>query len=75
MKFRPQVKSYKHQREFVQWLWGKTTFQSIGMKGGGAFFDPGTGKTKTAYDFISASYMYRGARRVLVLCPINAIGV
>lgn len=73
--FKPQVKSYEHQRKFVQWIWQKTTFDDIGGKGGGAFFDPGTGKTKAAYDFVSASYLHRKTRRALVLCPINAIGV
>lgn len=74
-KFKPQVKSYKHQKDFVTWLWRKTNVPGIGSSGGAAFFDPGTGKTKTAYDFISAGFKFRGVRRVLVLCPINAMGV
>lgn len=76
MRFKPKVKSYKHQRQFVQWYWRKTkNDHAVGSRGGAAFFDPGTGKTKTAYDFISAGYAHRKIRRVLVLCPINAIQV
>ena len=78
MKFKPPVKSYDHQRKAVQWLWLKTKeddLDTAGTKGGGLFFDPGTGKTKAGYDFISALHLHRGVRRILVLCPINAIQV
>lgn len=68
MKFKPKVKPYKHQREGLRWLWKQE-------KGGAFFWDPGTGKTKGAYDYVSASYLYRQVRRVLVVCPINAVQV
>lgn len=75
MKFTPVHKPFRHQRNGLVWLWRKTKQPGEGNKGGGFFWDPGTGKTKTAYDFISAAYYGRKLRRVLVLCPINAIGV
>lgn len=75
MKFKPQVNSYAHQRQFLKWFWQKTDVDGLGSAGGAAFFDPGTGKTKTAYDFVSAAWRYRDLRRVLVICPINAMQV
>lgn len=79
MKFKPNVKSFDHQKRGVRWLWQKTRDDqpvgTVGEKGGGLFWDPGTGKTKGGYDFVSALYKFRGVRKVLVLCPINAIQV
>jgi len=37
--------------------------------------EPGTGKTKVALDFIAALYLYKGVKRVLVICPLAAFGV
>ncbi len=39
--------------------------------GGALFFEPGLGKTRTAIAYAQAE----GAKRVLVVCPVNAIGV
>lgn len=76
MKYKPNLPSFKHQRRGLVWLWNKTqTDIGTGARGGGFFWDPGTGKTKGAYDFTSACYLGRDVRRVLVLCPINAIQV
>ena len=77
MKFKPAVKSFDHQKKGVIWLWRKTKEDdlSVGSKGGAFFWDPGTGKTKGAYDFVSALNLDGRAKRVLVLCPINALGV
>lgn len=75
MRFTPVKKPFDHQRKGLVWLWQKTKGDGIGSKGGGFFWDPGTGKTKSAYDFISAAYLDRGLRRVLVLGPLNAIQV
>lgn len=77
MKYKPNIKSFDHQRKGLVWLWQKTKEDNLdtGSKGGGLFWDPGTGKTKGAYDFLSALVLDGRAKRVLVLCPINALGV
>lgn len=76
MKFKPAVKSFDHQKKGLIWLWRKTEDDlETGNKGGGLFWDPGTGKTKAGYDFLSTLYLHRNVRRVLVLCPINALQV
>ncbi len=75
MKYTPPVKSFSHQRKGLIWLWQKTQGDRVGNKGGALFWDPGTGKTKAGYDLVSASFRHRGVKRVLVLCPINAIQV
>ncbi len=75
MKYTPPVKSFKHQKEGLVWLWQKTQTKRVGNKGGALFWDPGTGKTKAGYDWVSTLFQARHARRVLVLCPINAIQV
>ncbi len=75
MKYSPPVKSFKHQKEGLIWLWQKTKTERTGNKGGALFWDPGTGKTKAGYDLVSSLFLHRGRRRVLVLCPINAIQV
>ncbi len=75
MTYTPPVKSFKHQKKGLVWLWQKTKAERVGNKGGALFWDPGTGKTKAGYDFVSALFQNRHARRVLVLCPINALQV
>jgi len=77
VKYKPAVKPFAHQRKGLVWLWRKTDNDGldIGDKGGALFWDPGTGKTKAGYDFISTLFLHRQQRRVLVLCPINAIQV
>lgn len=39
------------------------------------WFDPGLGKTKVAIDFTAIKHIKEGAKKVLVLCPLSAIGV
>ncbi len=39
------------------------------------WFDPGLGKTKVAIDFCAIKYVKDNARKVLVVCPLSAIGV
>jgi len=75
VKYTPPVKSFSHQRKGLIWLWQKTQGDKVGNKGGALFWDPGTGKTKAGYDLVSSLYLHRDVRRVLVLCPINAIQV
>jgi len=67
VKYRFHTKPFKHQRRGLVRLW---------KKGSGAlFWEPGTGKTKTALDFAAALHFDGKADRVLILCPINAIQV
>jgi SNF2 family DNA or RNA helicase len=39
------------------------------------WFDPGLGKTKVAIDFSAIKYLKEGAKKVLIVCPLSAIGV
>ena len=67
MKYRFKSKPFEHQRRGLKRLW---------KQGSGAlFWEPGTGKTKTALDFAAALYLKGDVERVLILCPINAMQV
>lgn len=69
MKYRFHTTPFRHQRRGLKRLW---------KNGGGAlFWEPGTGKTKTTLDFISALYLRNPwpGMKVLILCPINAMQV
>jgi SNF2 family DNA or RNA helicase len=67
MKYKFRSKPFKHQRRGLVRLW---------KQGGGAlFWEPGTGKTKTALDFAAALSQAGKVWKVLVLCPINAMQV
>ena len=59
---------YDYQRKALRFLWKNRW-------GGGLLMEPGTGKTKVALDFAGALYLYKGIRRVLVVCPVAAFGV
>jgi SNF2 family DNA or RNA helicase len=67
MKYRFRTKPFPSQKKGLVRLW---------KRGGGAlYWDPGTGKTKTALDYASALHKAGECRRVLILCPINALQV
>ena len=68
MKYRPKTKFYKHQRKGLKHLWST-------KRGGAAFWEPGTGKTKLALDFAASLHQRKWVKRVLVLCTINALQV
>lgn len=38
-------------------------------------FDPGLGKTKVAIDFSAIKFYTQGMKRVVIVCPLSAIGV
>jgi SNF2 family DNA or RNA helicase len=38
-------------------------------------FDPGLGKTKVAIDFCAIKYIKEGIMRVIIVCPLSAMGV
>ncbi|MEK0326425.1 MAG: SNF2-related protein, partial [Nitrosopumilus sp.] len=66
-KYNPKTKPFHHQVRGLKKLW---------RDGRGAlFWEPGTGKTKTALDFCGALYRHENIRRVLVIAPINALTV
>lgn len=39
------------------------------------WFDPGLGKTKVAIDFMAIKQMKEDLQRILIICPLSAIGV
>lgn len=62
------TRPYQHQEEGFRFC--------VKRRGRAAlFWDPGTGKTKTTIDFGSFGYLSGKIRRVLVLAPLNAVGV
>ncbi len=64
----PATRPYQHQEEGFRFL--------VRHRGRSAlFWDPGTGKTKTTIDFAAFGYLSNKIRRVLVLAPLNAVGV
>lgn len=68
VKYPFATRPYQHQLKALRQLWRRGW-------GGALLWEPGTGKTKCALDFAGALYLYRGLRRVLVICPIAAFGV
>ena len=68
MEYQFKTTPYQHQSEAL-----KRVFNSD--KGHALFMDPGTGKTKIAVDSIAAFQLSGKVKRVLVLCPINALTV
>ena len=67
MKYQFRTKPFAHQRKGLIRLWKR--------KGGALFWEPGTGKTKTALDYAAALLFSGKVKRVLILCPINAMQV
>ena len=56
-----------YQREAV--------IKALKLKRFGVFFQQRVGKTKTAIDFTGALHVGKGFTRVLVVCPVGAIGI
>ncbi len=67
MKYKFRTKPFPSQKKGLVALWKKG--------GGSLYWDPGTGKTKTTLDYASALHLVGECRRVLVVCPINALQV
>ncbi len=68
MEYQFKTPPYQHQAEAL-----KRVFNSD--KGHALFMDPGTGKTKIAVDSAAALQKSGKVKKVLVLCPINALTV
>ena len=68
MKYQFKTPPYEHQANAL-----KKIFRSV--DGHALFMDPGTGKTKIAIDSIAAFVNSGGVKKVLVLCPLNALSV
>ncbi len=74
----------KPQGQRLTYVWKKRPYQhqldavkkllSTGF-GGGLLMEPRTGKTKVAVDYASILHAAGKVSRVVVLCPVNAIGV
>lgn len=67
MKYQFRTRPYPSQVRGLKHL--------VKNRGGGLFWEPGTGKTKTALDYIAALFKAGKVKRVLVLVPINAMQV
>lgn len=68
MKYRYPTKPYDHQRKEINRLWSRGSDWMT--------WDPGTGKTKTLVDYSQVLYAKLGRPlRVLIVAPINALGV
>ena len=68
MKYEFKTKPYQHQANAL-----KKIFNS--EQGHALFMDPGTGKTKIAVDTVGAFHQRDQIKKILVLCPINALSV
>ena len=49
--------------------------KALEQKSTAVIFDPGLGKTKVAIDFSAIKYLQEGMKRVLIVCPLSAMGV
>lgn len=68
MKYKYPTKPYDHQRREIGRLWKRGSDWMT--------WDPGTGKTKTLVDYSQVLYAKLGRPlRVLIIAPINALGV
>lgn len=67
MRYKPTIKPWPHQAKSLKRLW----------KLGSALLwaDVGTGKTKTVCDYAFARHQAGQVKRVLVVCPLPAVGV
>lgn len=67
MKYTPVVPWYPHQKEALKFL--------LKHGGGGLQVPMRWGKTKVAIDFVNCTHLMEGTKRVLVICPLSAVGV
>lgn len=71
MKYPFKTKPYKHQLEGIRFA-----FQQFNRGLGVALlFEPRTGKTKTSIDIVSALYLKRKVRKILIVAPNRVLGV
>lgn len=49
--------------------------QALTQTATAVIFDPGLGKTKVGVDFAAIKYLTEGLKRVLIICPLSAMGV
>lgn len=49
--------------------------KALTQKATAIIFDPGLGKTKVAIDFCAIKYLTEGLEKVLIICPLSAMGV
>ncbi len=68
MEYKFKTKPYEHQANAL-----KKIFRS--ELGHALFMDPGTGKTKIAIDSVASFHQDKKVKKVLILCPINALSV
>lgn len=66
-RYRPQIRPWPHQATGLKRLWR--------MGSALLWWDTGTGKTKTVCDYAYARHIAGHVDRVLVVCPLAAVGV
>src|SRR5690606_19586890 len=65
--YKPKIKPWPHQKHALKRLWK--------MKSALLWADVGTGKTKVAVDYALAQHHRGRVRKVLIACPLAAVGV
>lgn len=66
-KYRFKTKPYKHQVKALRIL--------LRNEGGALFMPMRSGKTKVVIDFIGALYIKYRVTKILIVCPLSAMGV
>lgn len=67
LKYRFRVKPYKHQAQGLGRVIEKRSY--------GLFWEPGTGKSKTAVDYAGYLALQNSIKAVLIICPLSVAGV
>ena len=67
MKYVFKRKTYSYQ--------GRALKQALTQRSTAIIFDPGLGKTKVAIDFCVIKLLKEGKDKVIIVCPLSAMGV
>ena len=67
MKYRFKRKTYSYQ--------GRALKRALTQRSTAIIFDPGLGKTKVAIDFCVIKLLKEGKDKVVIVCPLSAMGV
>lgn len=67
LRYKSAIKPWRHQKKALKRLWRMGSALVWG--------DVGTGKTKIVVDYVLARHKARQINRVLIVCPLAAVGV
>lgn len=67
MKYRYKTRPYRHQH--------KALIRALKQHYLGVLWEPGLGKSKLIVDWVAAEWLRGNIRRVLIVCPLSAVGV